>query len=372
MASSADYLRDLAKCGYSFRFNLATDRIEVNGMTLTDVTAAEIRTRMRDLRHKQMSAIEDAYTTEAWVNRYHPIRDYLSALQWDGQPHIARLGDYICDQRGVFVPFLRRWMIGAVGKAFESAQNVMLVLDGPQDIGKSYFCYWLCPPTLQAYAIEGAIATDDKDSWLRLASSWLWEVSELGATTRKADREALKDFISRRDVTIRRPYARYDESRPALASLIGTINEEGSGFLNDPTGSRRFAVVNLTAIDRRYTNAFDVDQLWAEAFVAYQAGEPWQFTDDERATQTQINDEYEVGSPLEGLLLKYYDIDPASPVWTSSTDIIQELELFGLKDNQRASLMELARVMKRLEVERQRIRRVYSYRGVTRKTGVVI
>lgn len=366
MATAATYLQDLSDLGYTFTYNEATDSVEVNGRQITDVLQAEIRAKMRDKRHKQMTAIEDAYTAHAWANRYHPIREYLSGLAWDGGQHIATLSGCFTDRHGMFGLFLRRWMIGAVAKVFQQAQNMMLVLEGAQDIGKSFFVRWLCPATLLPYFVEGAIDTQDKDTWARLAGKWLWEVGELGATTRRADREALKDFITRQEVTIRKPYGRNDITRPALASLIGTINEEGAGFLNDPTGSRRFAIVSLTAVDRGYS-ALRVDDLWAEAFVAYQAGEPWQLSDDERARQTAINEEYEVGSPLEGLLLKYYDVDPNSLSWASSTDIIQDLESYGLKDNQRASLMELARVMQRLGVERQRVRRVYSYRGVTRK-----
>lgn len=370
MANSTAYLQALAGLGYRFHFNEVTDHIEVNGAPITDVLQATIRTQMRDQGYKRMIEVEDSYTAYAWTERYHPVRDYLTGLTWNGQSHIAALAQYVTDRHDVFTLFLRRWMIGAVAKVFQAAQNFMLVLDGPQDIGKSYFVYWLCPPALHGYFTEGAVTTEDKDTWLRLASSWIWEVSELGATTRKADREALKDFISRREVKLRRPYGRHDELKPALVSLIGTINEEGSGFLNDPTGSRRFAVANLLSIDRGYT-ALNVDDLWAEAYAAYQAGEAWQLTDNERARQNAINEDYEVDTPLEGLLRKYYEIDPAGLDWTSGIDIIQELEIYGLKDNQRASLMELARVMKRAGIERKRIRRVWSYRGVKRAMGVV-
>lgn len=366
MATAADYVQDLTDLGYAFKYNEATASIEVNGEQITDILRAQIRAQMRDKRHKSMTAIEDAYTAHAWANRYHPIRDYLNGLTWDGGQHIAALSGYFTDRHNVFGLFLRRWMIGAVAKVYEQAQNFMLVLESGQDLGKSFFVRWLCPAAVRAYFMEGPVDTQDKDTWARLAGRWIWETPELGATTRKADREALKDFITRQEVTLRKAYGHDDITRPALASLIGTINEEGAGFLNDPTGSRRFAIVSLTAVDRGYT-VLRPDNLWAEAFVAYQAGEPWQLTDAERAAQININEEYEVGSPLEGLLLKYYDVDPNGAGWSSSTDIIQDLESYGLKDNQRASLMELARVMQRLGVERQRIRRVYSYRGVTRK-----
>jgi putative DNA primase/helicase len=367
MASSSAYLMALHGMGYQFRYNELTDRVEVNGTPISDVISAEIRTKMRDAGHKSMTSVEDAYTAHAWQQCYNPVRDYLTGLVWDGQPYIAKIGDYITDEHAIFAQFLRRWMIGAVAKVFRPARNFMLVLDGPQEIGKSYFARWLCPNILDDYFIEGGINPDDKDTWIRLSSKWIWELSELGATTRRADREALKDFISRQEVVIRRPYGRHDIVKPALSSLIGTINEEGPGFLNDPTGSSRFGVVTVTGIDYAYTTELDIDQLWAEAMVAYQDGESWLLTAAERATRNAINEEYEVDTPLEALLRKHYNIDPAGTSWISGIDIIQELEFYGLKDNQRASLMELARVMKRAGIERRRVSRVWSYRGVTKR-----
>lgn len=370
MASTADYIRDLTTLGYRFKYNDVTDRIEVNGQPITDVLQAKIRAEMRDLRHKQMTAIEDAYTAHAWSNCYHPVKDYFAALSWDGQPHIDRLAGYFTDRHGAFGMYLRRWFIGAVARTYENARNFMLVLDGAQYIGKSRFVSWLCPKSLGAYFHEGPLNTDDKDTWIRLTSTFIWELSELDATTKKSDRAALKDFITRQNVTIRRPYARHDVHKPALASLVGTINEEGPGFLNDPTGNTRFAVVNLLNIDFGYT-ALDIDQCWAEAYTAYQAGEQWELTAAERAQQALINNEYELELPLEGMLLKYYDLVPNGPGWVGGTEIIVDLETLGLKGLQHASLSELGRIMKRAGIERRRKGQIWGYVGVTRRAGVI-
>jgi predicted P-loop ATPase len=207
-----------------------------------------------------------------------------------------------------------------------------------------------------------------KDTWFRLTSTFLWELSELDATTKRADRSALKDFISRQEVTMRRAYARFDVTRPALASLIGTINEEGPGFLNDPTGNTRFAVVNLTAIDFGYT-ALDVNQVWAEAYIAYQNGEAWELTVAERMKQADINSEYENEHAVDGMVRRYYNLDPAVDVWLGGIDIILDLDAYGLKENQQASLMKLASFMKKWGHERKRIKGTWSYKGVSKKTG---
>lgn len=373
MASSVDYINDLTgKLGYRFAFNEVTDRVEVNGEPMTDVMQAKMRAEMRDLRHKQMTAVEDAYMAHAWANRYHPIRDYFQDLTWDGGEHIAKLATFFTDRHGIFPTYLRRWMIGAVAKVFENARNFMLVLDGPQYIGKSRFVYWLCPPKIGAHFYAGPLNTDDKDTWARLTTVFVWELSELDATTKRADRSALKDFISRQEVTMRRPYARFDITKPSLASLVGTINEEGPGFLNDPTGTTRFAVVSLASIDFGYSQ-LDIDQVWAEAYTAYQAGEKWELTLNERIIQSAINEEYEHEQTIDGMVRKYYDLDPAVDTWVAGVEIVLELETFGLRDNQRASLMELARFMKKQGHERKRVKGVWSYKGVTRKSpGVVI
>lgn len=372
MASSADYINDLTTLGYSFRYNEVTDRIEINGEPITDVMQARIRAEMRDRRHKSMTAVEDAYTAQAWASRFHPIRDYVGGLQWDGQSHIDKLASYFTDKHNMFPIYLRRFLIGAVAKAHQRTQNFMLVLDGPQGCGKSYFVQWLCPPSLEQYRAEGGINVANKDIWLLLSSKWLWEVGELGATLRAADREALKDFISHLDVTIRRPYDRHSVTRPALASLIGTVNGAGAGLLNDPTGSRRFAVVEIVALDWGYVD-LDRDQIWAEAYTAYQAGESWRLTPAEQQRQAVINERYEVELPLEGLLYRYYDVDPAIQEWTAGMDIIADLEMYGLKGLQHASLSELGRILKKHGIERERRARRWGYKGVIRKAaGVVI
>lgn len=371
MASTAEYLRDLGNLGYAFRYNEVTDRIEINGDPIADVIEAQIRTRMRDAGHRRMTEVEDAYTAHAWGNRYHPIREYLTALQWDGQPNIDKLASYFTDRHGMWPTYLRRWLVGAVAKVFERTQNFMLVISGAQGSGKSYFAMWLCPPSLSAYRVEGAIDTNDKDVWRRLANRWIWEVGELGATTRRADHEALKAFISSLDVTIRPPYGKHDITRPALASMIGTINNEGVGFLNDSSGSRRFGVVEFTSIDWNYTT-LDINQIWAEAFTAYQAGERWELTTTEKAQQAAINEEYERESSLEGFLRKYYDLDPAGDNWEAGVNIIQELETYGLKGLQHGLLMELSRVLRKDGHERKRVKGIWSYGGVTRKNAGVV
>lgn len=356
-----DHLKTL---GYTFRLNICTDAVECNGQPLTDALLARIRTRLRDDGRKQFGAVEDAYMAHAADNAYHPVRDYLTGLTWDGRPRIAELAACLvsdapdvvysdgarCTLSSVYV---HRFLIGAVAKALDGRQQGMLVLLGMQRLGKSTFARWLCPLALGDYFIESPIDLSDKDSRVRLMSKFIWEVSELDATTRKADVAQLKHFITQQRVTVRRAYARFDTERPALASLVGTVNSDS--FLADETGNRRFYILSLTRIDRAY-EALDQDQVWAEAVHRYRAGEPWELLPEEQAAQAERNRAYYAETPLHDYVRRYFYVtrDPAHRM--TAADIIDELRRrevpVSLTDHQIA--IQLNRVAASLGLERVR------------------
>jgi len=163
-----------------------------------------------------------------------------------------------------------------------------------------------------------------------LASRWIWEVSELGASLRRSDLEALKHFITMADVTMRPSYGKYSITRPAMASMVGTINDRGGGFFDDPTGSRRFLICDVQKIDWKEYTKICVDQLWAEIYVAYLAGEEWELTPDERILQEQKNLDYQPKDTLEDHLVDGFEIDLTKigdPDWfTPTIDILEYLQ----------------------------------------------
>lgn len=352
----------LKSLGYTFRLNLCAVAVEVNGAKIDDILAAYIRTQMRDRGVKNMAAMEDAYVAEARRNAYHPLKDYLNGLKWDGGAHIEALASKLSSDSGDVVykdgarlplhyVYLYKWLLGAAAKVLNGYQNPMLVWDGPQGLGKSLLARWLCP--VPGYFIEGPINVMDKDSDVRLMSKFIWEVSELDATTRKADVSALKSFITKGEVTVRKAYGRHDVSGQALCSFIGTVNNS-TGFLADETGSRRFYIVNLTRIDWSYRQ-LDVDQIWAEAVHRLTVDmETPDLTPEERAAQEAINAEYEVETPLEDWLRQYFHITGDDNDRLTMGDIINHLRLKDIKLSgpEKAQAGELARVLKRLGVVR--------------------
>lgn len=350
-------MQRLEALGYSFQLNTCSDSIEVNGRKLSDIMAAEIRTALRDIGlTKKLAAAEDAYIAAAKRNAYHPIHRYLNGLKWDGNDHIARFIGYmessdppIVYRDGTIVPlhsvYVYRWLIGAVAKALDAEQVAMLVLDGRQDLGKSTVTRWLCSG-MPDYFIEAPINVSDKDTDVRLMDRWIWEVSELDATTRKADQSALKAFITKKEVTVRKAYGRYEITKPAMASLIGTLNNS-TGFLTDDTGNRRFMITRLTKLDFHYME-IDVNQLWAQAAHLYREKEPFRLVGEEKTAQTNVNKGYEVESTLNDWLDKYYIFDPDfNDEQYSLADIVGTLARADvrLSGSERSQAMELGRLL---------------------------
>ena len=203
--------------------------------------------------------------------------------------------------------FLRKWFIGAVVKVYENGlRNPVLVLDGGQNIGKSTFARKLCPDPI--YFQEGSIRPDEKDHEIKLTQKLVWEIGELENTTSKSAVGALKDFLSRVNVSVRIPFDKYPISQPAMTSFIGTINEM-AGFLNDDSGSTRFRVLRIESIDFGYNN-LDIGQCWAEAVAAYHAGERSDLDAPTEAISNLIKQNYQVPNPIEDAILQYFTIDP--------------------------------------------------------------
>lgn len=345
----------LEALGWSFRLNRCADTIEVNGHPINEIVEAEIRVALRDIGlTKKITAAEDAYVALAKKNAYHPVQDYLDKLQWDGRDHITALAAYLYShdppivyRDGTSLPlphvYLYRWIIAAAAKVYAGTQNPMMVWDGPQGIGKSTLARWLCP--LANFFIEGPINPSDKDSDIRLITQLVWEVAELDATTRKADQSALKSFITKQVVTVRPSYGRHDIKKPAMCSLIGTVNNT-SGFLADETGSRRFLITKLDRIDRKY-QSLECDQLWAQAVALYRDGETGALTPEESTMQGKVNERYEAQTVLADWLDRSFTFHPDYDTPLSLADILTTMMLDGYKPSgsERGQAMELARVL---------------------------
>ena len=261
-------------------FNEFTRAMELDGNEMEDYHVAEFRRIMHEQRFKARKGdVQDEMDAEARRNSYDPLLQYLNGLKWDNTERLSKwLVDYIGAEDTEYVREVgRKFLVGAVARAMKAGckMDSMLVLEGPQGVGKSTAIRYLFG---ERFFTDNLPDFHSKDAFQQLQGAWCIEVAELSAMT-KADVKDVKQFLSRVEDKFRPPYGRAPIKAPRRTVFAGSVNPEmGGGYLRDPTGARRFwpvacGKVNLTSLLR------DRDQIWAEACLAYAAGEKWHIDD---------------------------------------------------------------------------------------------
>jgi len=213
----------------------------------------------------------------AHKNKIHPVRQYLGSLRWDGVDRLPTwLHKYFAsDNCELYSRIGTWWMIGAVARIIKPGSQVdhMLVLEGPQGLGKS-----TAARILGGEWHLGSLPDlrNSQAASMHIQGSWIVEAGELDSF-KDAGSSRIKDFLTQTVDVYRRPYARTFQRRPRQCSLIGTTNE--MTYLSDPTGNRRYWPARVRKLDDGALRR-DRDQLWAEAVVRFQRGEAWHPTEE--------------------------------------------------------------------------------------------
>lgn len=217
-------------------------------------------------------SIEEAVTVAAHQNKFHPVREYLTALKWDG---VKRLDSWLVDYAGVedskYVRSIgRKVLCAAVTRVFRPGAKFdhVLILEGRQGIGKSMLCEILGGDWFTSAPID----PHSRDTIDTLQGKWIVELAEM-EITRRADMNALKAFITRTHDKVRLAYGRRSTEFARQCIFIGSINPGADGkYLQDQTGNRRFWPVEMRGLDFAGFKR-DRAQLWAEAVAAIRGGE---------------------------------------------------------------------------------------------------
>jgi putative DNA primase/helicase len=272
----------------------------------TDDTQLTAWLQRQDIKVRSRGAVADSVIVVARDHAYHPVRSYLSALQWDGEDRIAQFGTRYLGARGnlqYLSAVCMRFLISAAARIFEPGCQAdhVLVLEGPQGIGKTSAARALAV-TPQWFAGD-LPEIHSKDSRLQLLGRWIIEIAELKAI-RSTELEVQKSFITQTHDTFRPPYGRRTAQFPRQCVFIATTNE--SEYLRDRTGNRRYWPVKCTAIDVPALTR-DRDQLWAQAVVLYRGAAAWHLTEAEATLASAEQQERVHVSELEQDVRTYVD-----------------------------------------------------------------
>lgn len=263
--------------------------------------------------------IFDATALCAHKHSINDVKEYLTALEWDG---VKRLDTLLIDYLGAKdTPYsravARKSLTAAVARVMTPGckYDYMPIFTGPQGIGKSTFLALLG----KRWYSDSLTEFEGKEASELIQGVWINEIGELNGMS-KSETNAVKQFLSRREDIFRVPYGRRTSNYPRRCVFFGTTND--SEFLKDRTGNRRFwpVVVGVQPATKNVFNQLpdEVDQIWAEAFLSWQLGEPLYLSG---VAETEAKEQQEIhreSDPREGLIREFVE-RPVPVDWDKRT-----------------------------------------------------
>jgi predicted P-loop ATPase len=252
-----------------------------------------------------------AVTKAADDRSYHPVREFLDALpEWDKVPRVdTLLIDYLgADDTPYVRAVTRKTLCGAVCRVLSPGCkfDTMLVLNGPQGVGKSTLISRLAGDWFSDSL--NLSDTKDKTAAEKLQGYWIMEIGEL-AGLKKAEVETLRSFLSRQNDIYRASFGKRATPHLRQCVFFGTTNAE-KGYLRDTTGNRRFWPVKTPGGSRKHSwelSSEDIRQIWAEVLVYVKAGERLYLDGKMEDTAKSEQREAMESDEREGLVREYLD-----------------------------------------------------------------
>ncbi|MEW6663044.1 MAG: VapE domain-containing protein [Bacillota bacterium] len=252
--------------------------------------------------------IYDAAALCAHKNTVNDVKDYLTRLEWDG---VKRLDTLLIDYLGALdTPYtravIRKSLTAAVARVMIPGckYDFMPIFAGPQGIGKSTFLRLLG----RRWYSDSLTIFEGKEASEMLQGVWINELGELNGLSR-SETNAVKQFLSRTEDIYREPYGRRTGVYPRRCVFFGTTND--SEFLKDRTGNRRFWPVDVgvqPATKKIFVELEDeVDQIWAEAFCRWQAGEGLYLTGEVESEAIEQQEAHRETNAKEGIIREFVE-----------------------------------------------------------------
>jgi len=278
------------------KWNVMNDFIE-NSM-LRECLKGRIKTNLSSLRNLLYSD---------FCVLFNPFEDYFFNL-----PSYDEKTDYITElantitttKQDLWQQCFKKWLVAMVGCVLDDKviNHTVIVFSGKQGLGKTTWVEKLVPKPLKEYLFSGTINPNNKDTLVQLSECMLINLDELENLNR-SEIGSLKEIITKTQIRMRKAYGHNNETMPRRASFAGSVNT--AQFLNDSTGSRRFLCFELEGI--KYQHNVDINMAFSQALFLFKSGFRYWFDQEEIKNITENNEQYQLHSPEEELLLTWFE-----------------------------------------------------------------
>ncbi|MFV0177770.1 DUF5906 domain-containing protein, partial [Empedobacter falsenii] len=340
---------------YNFRYNIVTGKLEykkvrnqyfkpitdfVENSILREVLKAKVKCSIQGLRYLLMSD---------YVEQFDPFKEYFSTL-----PEINSEVDYITElantitttNQELWLECFKKWFVAMVACVTNEkvVNQTVIVFSGKQGIGKTTWMEKLVPKPLKDYLFSGTINPNNKDTLIHLAECMLINLDEL-ENLNKTEIGSLKEIITKSHIRMRKAYGHNNETLPRRASFAGSVNT--AQFLNDTTGSRRFLCFEVEHIE--YHHSVNLDNCYKQALDLINQGFRYWFNNEEIKNINQNNEQYQIKSPEEELLLTWFekaDKETAN-AFLNATQIATRLAFFSNININSGTVNQLGKALKK-------------------------
>ena len=330
-------LEEFLKRRYEFRFNTLRDEVEYRQRDSVHFyfNPLEKRTRNSIALCALKEGLQvwdrdiDRFLSSDFVPLYNPVEEYLGDLpRWDGTDRIRALARLVPCDNPHWEELFYRWFLGMVahwrGMDSQHGNSTSPLLTGPQGFRKSTYCRILLPPELRFGYADSLDFSSKLEAERALGRFFLINLDEFDQITVN-QQGFLKHLLQKPVANLRKPYGTSIREMRRYASFIGTSNQKD--LLTDPTGSRRFICVEVTApIDTNVS--IDYRQLYAQAMHLLYKHERYWLNDEDEAVLRQSNQEFEQISPLEHLFNCHFSSSPDEKEgeWMTAMEIFNYLQ----------------------------------------------
>jgi len=298
---------------YNFRYNTVLGKLEFKTLKaykykpMTDFTENSILREILKAKVKcSINSLRNLLHSD-YCEMYDPFEVYFNDLaeNADETDYIEMLADTITTtKQDLWRTCFKKWFVAMVACVLDEKQvnQTVIVFSGKQGLGKTTWIEKLMPKQLKEYIFSGTINPSNKDTLIHLAECMLINLDEL-ENLNKTEIGSLKEIITKTHIRMRKAYGHNNENMPRRASFAGSVNT--AQFLNDTTGSRRFLCFEVENIE--YTHNIDIHKVYAQALQLHKSGFRHWFNQDEIKEINANNEQYQLRSPEEELLLTWFE-----------------------------------------------------------------